>query len=168
VNPRGLRRTLIGFALVAALLLVVRALVAEPFRIPSASMEPTLHPGDSVLVEKLDAGAAHRGALVAFHAPRSGDILIKRVVALAGDQVGIEDGVLVVNGRPQREAYANPKAIDSVYFGPVKVQAGSVFVLGDNRLDSVDSRSFGAVPRRNLIGQVVARIWPPARWGTPR
>jgi signal peptidase I len=168
VNRHALLRGLGAFALVAALLLLARSLVAEPFRIPSASMAPTLKPGDSVLVEKLDPAAAHRGQLVAFHAPRSGDILIKRVVAIAGDRVGIEDGALVVNDRRQHEAYANPKAIDSVYFGPVTVQAGSVFVLGDNRGDSVDSRSFGAVPRRDLIGQVVARIWPPTRWGTPR
>jgi signal peptidase I len=62
---------------------------------------------------------------------------------------------------------ADPEAIDSVYFGPVRVRPGTVFVLGDNRANSEDSRAFGAVPTGRLIGRVRARIWPPARWGAP-
>jgi signal peptidase I len=86
---------------------------------------------------------------------------------LAGDRVGLEDGVLVVNGRRVREGYADPEAIDSVYFGPVTVPAGRVFVLGDNRANSQDSRDFGAVPTKNIMGRAIARVWPPGRWGTP-
>ena len=89
-------------------LVLIRVLVAEPFRIPSASMEPTLRPGDSVLVEKL-ASTPRRGQLVAFHRPRSSDVLLKRVVGTGGDTVGIEDGVLVVMGRQVREPYADTK-----------------------------------------------------------
>jgi signal peptidase I len=156
----------IGVALIA-LLLLVRIFVAEPFKIPSESMEPTLVPGDQTLVSKLayrDA-SPKRGDLVAFHAPRTGEVLLKRVVAVAGDSVGIEDGLLVVNGRQIREAYADPKAIDSVYFGPVRVPAGRMFVLGDNRANSEDSREFGAVSTQRVIGRAVARVWPPSRWG---
>jgi signal peptidase I len=154
----------VGVVLVLALI-AVRAFVAEPFRIPSESMAPMLRPGDQALVSKL-AGAPHRGDLVAFHAPRTGEIMLKRVVAVGGDRVGIEDGVLVVNGRRQREAYvADPDAIDSVYFGPVRVPHGSVFVLGDNRANSDDSREFGAVPADRIIGRAMARVWPPGRWG---
>jgi len=155
----------VGIALIA-LIVVVKIFVAEPFRIPSQSMEPTLRPGDQTLVWKVGAKAPHRGDLVAFHAPRTGEILLKRVVAVGGDTVGLEDGVLVVDGRHVREPYADPKAIDSVYFGPVKVRPGTMFVMGDNRANSDDSRDFGAVPTDRIIGRAVARVWPPARWGT--
>jgi signal peptidase I len=140
--------------------------VAEPFRVPSGSMVPTLHSGDSVLVEKLSRGA-RRGDLVVFHRPGNGEIMLKRVVALGGDTVAIADGALYVDGHRRHEAYANPRAIDGVYFGPVRVPRGSLFAMGDNRGDSLDSRQFGAVPSRRVIGRVVARIWPPTRWGTP-
>ena len=151
-----------------ALIVVVKLLVAEPFRIPSQSMEPTLRPGDQTLVNKLSGDSPDRGDLVAFHAPRTGEILLKRVVAVGGDTVGLEDGVLVVDGRQVREPYADPKAIDSVYFGPVKVRPGTMFVMGDNRANSDDSRDFGAVPTDRIIGRAVARVWPPSRWGTLR
>jgi signal peptidase I len=170
-RTRGRRRVTGALAVAAVLaMLAVRLLVAEPFAIPSASMAPTLTPGDHVLVDKLAyrGGIPRRGELVVFRAPASGEITLKRVVAVAGDTVGIEDGVLVVNGTKRRERYADPRAIDSVYFGPVDVRAGTVFVLGDNRLDSTDSRDFGAVPTSSLMGRVRARIWPPARWGAPR
>ncbi|MEA2255919.1 MAG: signal peptidase [Solirubrobacteraceae bacterium] len=165
------RRTLTVIAvLVVGAVLALRMFVAEPFGIPSSSMEPTLKPGDSVLVDKLAYRDAtpRRGDLVVFHEPRTGDVMLKRAIAVGGDTVGIEDGVLVVNGRRPVEPYADPRAIDSVYFGPVEVRPGTVFVLGDNRGDSVDSRSFGAVPASALIGRVLERIWPPGRWGSPR
>jgi signal peptidase I len=164
---RGRRRPpllSLGIALIA-LLVVVKIFVAEPFRIPSQSMEPTLRPGDQALVDKLGGKPPRRGDLVAFHAPRTGEILLKRVVAVGGDTVGLEDGVLVVDGRQIHEPYADPKAIDSVYFGPVKVRPGTVFVMGDNRANSEDSRDFGAVPTGRIIGLAVARVWPPGRWG---
>ena len=149
-------------------LLALRAFVAEPFRIPSESMAPVLQPGDQALVTKI-GGAPRRGDLVAFHASRTGDIMLKRVVAVGGDTVGLEDGVLVVNGRRPAEPYvADPDAIDSVYFGPVRVAKGSLFVLGDNRGNSEDSRDFGTVPADRVIGRATARVWPPSRWGPTR
>jgi signal peptidase I len=164
-------RALTGLLVLAFLALVLlRLFVLEPFRIPSDSMAPTLRPGDQVLVDKRAYRDAdpRRGDLAVFRAPRTGEILLKRVVAVGGDTVGIEDGVLVVDGRRPREPYADPDAIDSVYFGPVRVRRGTVFVLGDNRANSEDSRDFGAIPTGRLIGRVRARIWPPARWGAPR
>jgi signal peptidase I len=155
----------VGVALIA-LLLLVRIFVAEPFRIPSESMAPTLKPGDQELVAKLGGHSPKRGQLVAFHSPRNGDVLLKRVVAVGGDTVGLEDGVLVVNRRPVREPFVNQKAIDSVYFGPVRVRPGTIFVMGDNRANSEDSRDFGAVKTSSIIGRAVARVWPPSRWGT--
>jgi signal peptidase I len=152
-------------ALAGALLFTARAFIAEPMRVASASMEPTLEAGDSVLVDKLAGSAPRRGEVVAFRAPDSDEILVKRVVGLGGDRVAIHDGRLVINGRRRTEPYADPKAIDSVFFGPVEVPEKAVFVLGDNRGDSVDSRDFGAVPEDAILGRVGARLWPPARWG---
>jgi signal peptidase I len=165
------RRVLWGaLAVAVVVLLLVRAFLLEPFRIPSGSMAPTLEAGDQVLVDKraYRGHVPRRGDLAVFRAPRSGEILLKRVVAVGGDTVGLEDGVLVVDGRRPPEPYvADPDAIDSVYFGPVRVRPGTVFVLGDNRANSEDSRDFGAVPTSRLIGRVRARIWPPGRWGAP-
>jgi len=154
----------VGVVLIAALVLI-RIFVAEPFRIPSQSMEPTLRPGDQALVSKVSGHNPRRGQLVAFHSPRGGEILLKRVVAVGGDTVGLEDGVLVVDGRPVSEPFVDHKAIDSVYFGPVRVKPGTVFVMGDNRANSEDSRDFGAIRTDLIIGRAVARVWPPGRWG---
>ena len=161
-RPSGIA---VGVALIA-LLLLVRIFVAEPFRIPSESMAPTLKPGDQELVAKLGGHSPKRGQLVAFHSPLNGEVLLKRVVAVGGDTVGLEDGVLVVNRRPVREPFVNHKAIDSVYFGPVTVRPGTVFLMGDNRANSEDSRDFGAVRTSSIIGRAVVRVWPPSRWGT--
>ena len=129
----------------AALVLAVRAWVAEPLRIPSDSMAPTLRPGDHVLVDKTAyrRGEPRPGELAVVRAPGSRELLLKRVVAVGGQTVGLED--------------------DSVFFGPVRVPRGSVFVLGDNRADSVDSRSFGALGDEALVGRVATRLWPLAR-----
>jgi signal peptidase I len=145
-------------AAVVGLLVVVVLVVAEPVWVPTASMRPTLNPGDHVLVAKL--ASPGRGDLVVFTAPAGTNLLLKRVVAVGADEVGIEDGELVVNGRPVPEPYVDHRLLDGVYFGPVTVPSGSVFVLGDNRTDSVDSRTFGPVRRETIVGRVVLRMWP--------
>lgn len=161
VRARRPRRLWPAVLLIVIALLLVRAFVAEPFRIDSGSMLPTLRGGEHVLVDKRAYRDAlpQRGDLVVFHAPDSGDTTVKRAIGLPGDTVAIEDGVLVVNGRRQVEPYADPDAIDSVYFGPARVPPGTVFLLGDNRADSTDSRDFGAVARSELIGRVGLRLW---------
>ena len=153
---------LVAAGLVVLLAGPVRIYVAEPFAIPSESMEPTLRPGDHVLVEKLSYrfDSPRRGDLVVFKAPGGGSLAVKRIVGLAGDRVAIEDGVLTIDGQPRDEPYVDLRRVDSVYFGPVVVPPGEVFVLGDNRSDSTDSRDYGAVPRRSLIGRVLATLWP--------
>jgi signal peptidase I len=162
------RRALVPVLVCAALLLLaLRTFVGEPMGVPTGSMAPTLRAGDSVLVNKLAYrfGEPRRRDLVVFHRPASGELMLKRIVAVGGDRVGVEDGVLHVNGRAVREPFVDHRLVDSVYFGPVRVPSGAVFVMGDRRSNSVDSRVFGAVPRPRILGRVDVRIWPPGHVG---
>jgi signal peptidase I len=130
-----------------------------PVVVESGSMAPTLRDGDHVL---LDHGSSdvRRGDVVALDDPAGSGLLVKRVVAVGGDRVAIEDGVLVVGGRPVAEPGIDRSRIDGVYVGPLTVPAGRIWVLGDDRGDSVDSRQFGPVPLDSVQGRVVGRVWP--------
>jgi signal peptidase I len=160
----GLLRGRAGGALVllglAGAVLTLRV-VAEPMRVSSGSMAPTYREGDEVLVQKIGdrSSAPHRGDVIAFHQPGTGALMVKRVVALAGQRVGIEDGVLVVGATPVREAYVDHATVDGDYFGPVRVPRGAVFVMGDARAGSVDSRTFGPVRTDAVVGRVLRRLW---------
>jgi signal peptidase I len=118
-----------------------------------------------VLVDKSayrHSGPARRD-LVVFNAPpgaAEAGRLLKRVVAVAGDEVAIEDGALVVNRAVVVEPAIDTSRIDGVYSGPVTVPPGTVFVLGDNRADSIDSRNFGPVSTPRVLGRVALRLWP--------
>lgn len=154
--------------LLVAVLMIVRWMAVEPIRITSASMEPTLHQGDHVLVNKLayKFDDPRRGDLVVFAPAKSGEMLAKRVVAVGGDRVGLEDGFLVVNGRRPDEPYVDHELVDSIYFGPVEVPKRSVFVMGDRRDNSEDSRALGPIRLDLVVGRVEARVWPVGRSGT--
>jgi len=140
---------------------VVRPFGAEAFRVTSGSMAPTLRAGDHVLVDKLAyrMGDPRRGDLVAFRGA-GGGVMIKRAVGLPGDTVAVRDGVLYVNGTRVVEQYVNYGLNESNYFGPVRVPGDHVFVMGDHRENSRDSREFGPVRRGDLIGRVALRVWP--------
>jgi signal peptidase I len=158
-SPRLIRRIVLPVALVA---LVAGVLFTfQPIRVHADSMQPTLRSGDELIIDRLSLvfRAPHRGELVVANSP-TGGLVVKRVAAVGGDTVGIEDGVLVVNGRQRREAYVDQASIDGVYFGPVDVPRGDVFLLGDNRGNSEDSRDFGAVREDEVVGRVLIRIWP--------
>jgi len=173
--------------LVAVLfVLVFEAEVAKPYRIPSASMEPTLHcarpaegceaaTSDRVIADRL-AYRFHgpqRGDIVVFTAPsaaarqcQTGGTFVKRVVGLPGEQLSSQNGRVLVDGRPLDEsAYLGAGVVTSL--APAKVPRDAYFVMGDNRGDSCDSRAWGAVPRRNVIGRVDLTYWPPTRLGSP-
>lgn len=128
-------------------------------RIDSDSMAPTVDGGDLVLLDRGDQRAGRRDVVAVPH-PGSGELLIKRVAAVGGDTVGLEDGVVVVNGERVCEPWSDPVRIDGVFFGPVTVPAGELFVLSDDRRLTVDSRTFGTVPASDLAGVVGARLWP--------
>jgi signal peptidase I len=162
--PRAAVRRAVVCAVPAAAL-VAAVLLLEPVRVESTSMEPTLRAGDHLLVDERAYWRAtpRRGDLVVFD--RGGSRLVKRVAAVAGDTVGIEDGVLTVNGRPVTETAIDRRDLDGLYYGPSHVPDGTVFVLGDNRRHSVDSRQFGPVSVGEVRGRVLLRWWP--RPGAP-
>ncbi|MCY3924811.1 MAG: signal peptidase I, partial [bacterium] len=157
-------------ALAVVLSLLIRSFVAHAFHVESGSMEPTLAPGDRILVNKLSDNPS-RGDLVVFNRP-DGD-LVKRVVALEGETVDFDEGIVKIGDMWLREPYlaagvgtyvrsaipnCDPDAAADA--GACTVPEGHVFVLGDNRDVSFDSRNFGPVPRADLVGNAAFQFWP--------
>jgi signal peptidase I len=97
------------------------------------------------------------GDLAVLEAP-TGDVMAKRIVALGGQRVEIRDGVLFVDHHRRNERYVDHAMVDGLFFGPERVPPGDVFVLGDNRGDSEDSRDYGPIPRDRLIGRIDLRV----------
>ncbi|HKU58522.1 MAG TPA: signal peptidase I [Gaiellaceae bacterium] len=175
---------LLTIGLASAFVLVFEAKVARPYRIPTSSMEPTLHcakpsdgcearTSDRVIADRLayELGAPQRGQVVVFTAPAAaakcgpgdgGETFIKRLIGLPGDTVSERDGYVFVNGWALSEPYVDPQLRDQKS-GTWHVPASRYFFLGDDRVNSCDSRIWGSVPRSNLIGPVVATYWPPNR-----
>jgi len=161
------------FVVVAAVLtaLVLRTVVVEAFSIPSASMERTLLIGDRVLVNKLSYRLhdVHRGDVVVFKRPPGEGTaaikdLIKRVIALPGETVDARDGRIHINGKVLEEPYLE-RGTTTVMAGAEVVPPGRLWVMGDNRGNSKDSRFFKSIPESSIVGRAFVRIWPPARWG---
>lgn len=157
-------------ALVVLVLLVgavalIRATVVFPVRIDSASMTPTYSPGDVVLVSRTPPSLddLRHGDLVVFASPQDGRRTLKRVVGLPGDVLVILDSRLHVNEKPVKEPYVDHAMIAGYYSRTFTVPDQSVFVLGDNRGNSVDSRDYGSVALDELVGRVLLRMWPVAR-----
>ena len=156
----------VAFALVFGF---VRPFVLEAFRIPSESMVPTLLVGDRVFVNKFIYRFAEpeRGDVVVFESVNGGEEdLIKRIVAIAGDEIEVSNGTLLVNGEEQEEPYLNETLPFDDSYGPTRVPEEHVFVMGDNRANSADSRVFGPLPVENIEGEAFMRFWPPSRIGS--
>lgn len=151
-------------ALIAALL--IKTFLFQAFFIPSGSMEPTLQVGDRVLVNKIsyDYGDLARGDVVVFHRPPNAppsdvDEFIKRIIGLPGDTLEGIDGVVYVNGLPIDEPYIDPGDLTTNLPRTV-VDDGHIFVMGDNRDNSTDSRIFGAVDQELIVGKAFLIVWP--------
>ena len=169
-----LRRQVVPVLAWVLLALVLRWAVLEPRWIPSGSMLPALQLQDRVLVEKLRA-RLHRpipiGTVVVFHPPAAliaagydpKAALIKRVVAQAGDEVEVRDGVLWRNG--SKAAIDWSAELMDYQLEPLMVPPDHLLVLGDNRNASLDSHLWGPLPQRALIGTAVLRYWPLNRFG---
>jgi signal peptidase I len=124
--------------------------------VTSDSMAPTVCTGDTVLVARLDhPGTVGVDTIVTFPSPQDGGQTIKRVVAVAGQSVAIHDAELVVDGRTVDEPYVDHASIDGVYTGTVTVPDGMVFVLGDHRETSIDSRAYGPIPTTVINGRLL-------------
>lgn len=139
-------------------MLAVRTWLLEPFTVVSDSMSPTIPEGSIVFVYKpaMSGGLVRNGVVVAFTSPVDGRTVIKRVVAGEGQRVAIRDAELFVDDVAVSEPLVDHSRVDATYFGPETVPPGRVFVLGDNRAVSIDSRDFGAVPLSALQGSVLA------------
>lgn len=144
------------------------ALVYRPYAVPTDSMAPTIEPGARVLAERVDGAQIRRGDIVVFRDAVWGDLpMIKRVVGVSGDKVSCcTKGRLTVNGTPIEEPYLQDPDLASPTGFSAKVPTGQLFLLGDHRNDSLDSRSHatdgndGSVPRSTVEGRVDARAWP--------
>ena len=186
--PRGVRVVLDWVITIGGAILIVLALkawVVNPYRIPSSSMEPTLHcarpaPGcearfsDRVLANRFiyRFRDPKRGEIIVFQTPPeaqlrcgAGGTFVKRLIGLPGEKLSERDGIIYVNGHELQEPYIQPARRDHEPPRNWTVPKGGYFFMGDNRSQSCDSRVWGAVPRKNLIGEVFFVYWPPNRLG---
>jgi signal peptidase I len=187
---------IVGVAL--GLAFAIQAFIVKPYRIPSGSMEPTLKVGQRVLVDRIgnDFFSPSIGDIVVFHPPvgasEGGDGVcgvpissnepcprptpkeasinyIKRVVAVGGDTISIVNGHVILNGKKQKEPFANFSGCSAdpscTYSKPIRIPKGYFFMMGDNRDNSDDSRFWGPVPDAWIIGVAFATYWPPDRIG---
>lgn len=153
----------------AALVSLIRLFIFAPFIVEGGSMEPNFHTGERLIVNKLiyDFRKPERGEIVIFHAPAGLDY-IKRVIALPGETVKIQDNKVYVNGKELNEPYIQAAIDEKAKTGEkynhdypeTQVPEGTVFVLGDNRLNSTDSRKIGPVPDNKIVGRADIRFWP--------
>ena len=175
-----------------AIVLAIKAWVVNPYRIPSSSMEPTLHcarpaagceagTSDRVLANRFiyHFRDPRRGEIVVFNTPPlarqecgSEGTFVKRLIALPGEVWEERNGFVYINGKKLNEPYIQPSRRDSQTLGladlpprgkDTRIPAGYYLMMGDNRNSSCDSRRWGLVPRKNLIGKVFATYWPPGR-----
>jgi signal peptidase I len=192
---QGVREVIVILVVAAIVAIIVQSFFLKAFIIPSSSMSPTLKVGDRVMVDRVTYyfRKPRRGDIVVWRYPpedprslnttnifywpiqqiletlhlthRGTTPFVKRVVATEGETLELKHGRLYINGKRINEPYIVPDTAD---FGPVKVPKGMFYGLGDNRPNSRDSRFFGPIPYRAVIGRVFLRWWPPSRFGRPR
>jgi signal peptidase I len=184
--PHGWRVTidwLVTIVGAIAIVLAIKAWVVNPYRIPSSSMEPTLHcarPGSECEARFSDRVLAcrfcfrfwnpKRGDIIVFHTPPlaaarcgAGGTFVKRLIGLPGETWEERGGYIYINGKRLNEPYIKAARRDSRTIAPIRIAPGHYFMMGDNRVSSCDSRAWGTVPHGNLIGKVFATYWPPGR-----
>jgi signal peptidase I len=181
-GPRGANFVEWVLVIVGAILLalVVKVFLLQAFYIPSLSMYPTLREGDRVLVNKLSYRLhdVNRGDVIVFERPASETSsnipdLIKRVVGLPGESISFIDGAVYVDGKRLDESYLSDGTVTSSANAPNKctaeapcvVPSGQVWVMGDNRSDSKDSRYFGSIDESTIVGRAFVTVWPIGRFG---
>jgi len=180
------RRILRRAFLLVLVAFLIRTFIGEAALVPTSSMEGTILVGDHLLLNKFAYGpevpflgihlprlrTPQRGAIIAFHYPKDPSLtFLKRVVAVGGDSVEIRDSIVYVNGIPQFESYAVHKHAKWLRHDDMParyVPRGELFVLGDNRDNSDDSRFWGTVPVGNVVGEPLMIVWsydaPSSEW----
>jgi signal peptidase I len=152
--------------------LLINLMLAQATRVYGQSMEPNLHTDQRLVVEKISYNhllhlrGAQRGDVVVFRVSPESDLLIKRIIGLPGDRVEIRSGQVFINGELFSEPYLSQPTFGD--FGPIDIPPLHVFVLGDNRGFSNDSRSFGSLSLDTVIGRAWLSYWPPEQWGLVR
>lgn len=168
-NPSRARfaRELIETVVLTALVFFAVRASVQPYRVDGPSMQPGLHTNEYVLVSMLAYlfSGPQRGDVIVFHPPDDpSQVYVKRVIGIPGDRIDITATAVYVDGVKLNEPYIaplrpgqseNPDVLTDISLGP-----NDYFVLGDNRLDSLDSRFFGSVPRRNIVGKAELVMWP--------
>ena len=171
-KAKKITREVIGYliAIISAVVLaiLIRTFIFEPFIVPTPSMEPTLMVGDKVIINKLSYNftVVERGDIIAFHSTIEEDKeLVKRAIAVEGDEISLtSEGEIFINGERLDEDYV-PGEQDIKYLNQViTVGEDEVFVMGDNRNNSFDSRFFGNISEAEIFGEFVTIYWPPSRW----
>jgi signal peptidase I len=178
-GARWLREGAVVVVVALVVAIVLRTFVVQTFFIPSGSMEPTLQVGDRILVNKLSyhLHSVHRGDIVVFARPPAEDCggtpvndLVKRVIGLPGETISVSGGYVDINGKRLNETWLpasrqgitgeGPPGNAANLARPYKIPADNYFVMGDNRMDSCDSRYWGTIPRSLIVGKVELRVWP--------
>ncbi|MDN6293657.1 MAG: signal peptidase I [Alkalibacterium gilvum] len=169
--------TLLYIIVITSIFLCIRLYIIAPVSVEGASMEPTLQDGDHLILNKVSD--VDRFDVIVFPAPEEdGKQFIKRVIGLPGDEITFQDQTLYINGETIEEDYVDLSKVSdsdlqslnsdfnlSSLEGVEQVPEDSYFVLGDNRVNSKDSRSFGFISRNNVTGKTSLRIWPLDRLG---
>lgn len=184
---RGVLRSRVLLSVVATVAVAnvatfaVQRWVALPLHVPSSSMEPALASGDRILVRRTFesprrlAARIDRGDVLVFRVPQEGrPLVVKRVIGLPGEEIRARDGLIAIDNQvtlvekwlPESEREPGSDAAETVDIKPTRLADDEVFVLGDNRDSSIDSRRFGPVSLDDVVGTVLVRFWPLDRIGT--
>lgn len=159
-------------AISLVILVIIVAFVARPHRVDGPSMQPTLLHNDVILTDEISYkfNAINRGDIVIFHAPHDPENrdFIKRVIGLPKETITLRDGVVYINNQLFNEPYLSSQTTSGSAFlkndSTVTLNQDEYFVMGDNRNVSSDSRSWGAVPKKNIVGKALLVYWPITRW----
>ncbi len=163
----NLREWLETVVIALAVALLIRAFVVQVYLVEGESMEPTLHTAERLMVNKF---------IYRLRPPAPGEVvvlqdpaqprreLIKRVIAVAGETIEVKKGVVYINGKPIKEPFKNNTFTTNENFPPFTVPEGKIFVMGDNRGRSLDSRMIGAIPLKKVEGEAFFLFWPPNRF----
>lgn len=161
---------------VGSIFIMLYLFIMQPNQVKGASMEPTFASGDYIFTSKITYKfrSPERGDVIVFRSPKNPDIdYIKRIIGLPGDQILIQNGIVNVNGKPIHESYiaSSTNLWDGGFVSEgvsITIPGNELFVMGDNRQRSSDSREFGSIPVESVIGQVFYRYFPSSKMGEIR